>query len=72
MPEKPSRSRESEKTLGWRDANEWPEIAARLCRVDARIPNRVDRIECLGNSVSPYHVYPILKAIAEIEKGGII
>jgi hypothetical protein len=27
----------------------------------------VDRIECLGNSVSPYHAYPILKAIADIE-----
>jgi len=62
-------SRKPETGSGLRDAMSWPEVAASLCRVDARIPDRLDRFRCLGNAVVPQQVYPILKAIADIERG---
>ena len=48
------------------NANWWA-VEPELGRVAHGIPNRVDRLKCLGNAVVPQQIYPILKAIAEIE-----
>ena len=42
---------------------DWIEVASELCRSNARVSNRVDRIKALGNSVNPYVPYQIFKAI---------
>lgn len=47
--------------------NYW-EAEPDVARVAYGIPNRVDRIKCLGNAVVPQQFYPIFKAIAEIEQ----
>lgn len=41
----------------------WPEVAARFCRVDDVVPNRVDRLKALGNAIVPKIAYEIFKAI---------
>ena len=46
----------------------WIEVATRLCRVDARVSSRVDRLKALGNAIVPQVAYEIIKAIAEIEE----
>jgi DNA (cytosine-5)-methyltransferase 1 len=49
----------------WED---WPDEPG-VDRVVDRVPNRVDRVKCLGNAVVPQQFYPFFAAIAEIERG---
>jgi len=50
------------------DGNWWS-VEPNVGRVAHGIPHRVDRLKCLGNAVVPQQIYPILMAIAAIEKG---
>lgn len=59
--------RETSKLINVRIGGEWF-IEPRLGRVANGVPERMDRLTCLGNAVVPQQVYPILKAIADIEK----
>lgn len=48
----------------WED---WPDEPG-VGRVVDGVPNRVDRLKCLGNAVVPQQFYPFFAAIAKIEK----
>ena len=47
---------------------DWWSVEPNVGRVANGIPKRVDRLKCLGNAVVPQQVYPILQAIADIER----
>lgn len=48
---------------------EWWPAEPNVRRVVNGVPNRVDRLKCLGNAVVPQQFYPIFQAIADIERG---
>ena len=59
----------SSRTCGSHSAWEnWPDEPS-VDRVVNGIPNRVDRIKCLGNAVVPQAFYPFFKIIYDIETG---
>jgi DNA (cytosine-5)-methyltransferase 1 len=61
-----SREKEQERQTGQANwLRDWIEVASELCRSDAGVPHRMDRIKALGNSVNPYVVYEIFKAIEQ-------
>jgi len=51
------------------DGVDWEKraIESGFCREGDDVPNRMDRIKSLGNSIVPHQVYPIYQAIADIE-----
>ena len=52
---------------GFPGRNYW-EIEPDVGRVAHGVPNRMDRVKCLGNAVVPQQFYPIFKAIYLIEE----
>ena len=46
----------------------WWNTEPNVCRVVHGVPNRVDRIKCLGNAVVPQQFYPIFLTIADLEE----
>jgi DNA (cytosine-5)-methyltransferase 1 len=68
MYSKENTERKTSKSFDECLGNEWA-TEPELGRVANGIPNRVDRLKCLGNAVVPQQAYPIFRAIAEIERG---
>ena len=61
--------RSAEKLPGSHSAwDNWPDEPG-VDRVVDRLPNRMDRIKCLGNAVVPQQFYPFFAAMAAVECG---
>ena len=63
-------TRSSEEGVAGSQQGDWWAVEPNVGRVAHGIPNRVDRLKCLGNAVVPQVAYQILRAIADIETGG--
>lgn len=64
----PDRAAETVRKQGPREQpqrSDWWAVEPDVGRVAHGIPNRVDRLKCLGNAVVPQQAYPIFKALAE-------
>lgn len=46
----------------------WMDEPATIPRIATGIPNRIERLQCLGNAVVPAQFYPFFKYITEIER----
>jgi DNA (cytosine-5)-methyltransferase 1 len=45
------------------------DIEPEIPRVARNIPNRVQRLKCLGNACVPQQIYPIFEAIMKVKRG---
>jgi len=68
LPLRIPHTRGSEEGIAGPQQGGWWAVEPGLGRVAYGVPDRVDRLKALGNAVVPQQIYPILKAIAEIEQ----
>lgn len=66
--ERPRERRETRKRRAEPRCSGWWSTEPDVGRVAHGVPNRVDRLRCLGNAVAPQQFFPIFDAIARIEK----
>ena len=67
IPRSESRIKEVYAKNGTPQCGGWPS-EPNVGRVAHGVPNRVDRLKCLGNAVVPQQFYPIFEAIARVEE----